>query len=286
VLNDAAYTPFGEHYDENVGDSGFFAGNVSIWPSFMDGYAATFRLYEFHEGRWVSPDPAGLGAVDVTNPQSWNRYAYVLNNPASHVDPSGTCSQNADGTYSDNGGEPCVDPSGTSVTVSASTDPVDYDTSTDPGASYAVGTFFSSGFGFLGGFMGMGFGTPANAGRASNPCGSANPFTLDYSQMLYKNGTQTTQEHILQNHAPGGKGSSIYSGDWFAIKVLNSSTLMYGGMAPQQFQRSGTYALRWDAPPLPFPLSLLFPDSRIGWGPNKQLTSINQLVVKTNCNTS
>jgi RHS repeat-associated protein len=89
VLNDAAYTPFGEHYDENVGDSGFFAGNVSIWPSFMDGYAATFRLYEFNEGRWVSPDPAGLGAVDVTNPQSWNRYAYVLNNPASWTDASG-----------------------------------------------------------------------------------------------------------------------------------------------------------------------------------------------------
>ena len=35
------------------------------------------------------PDPAGLGAVDPTNPQSWNRYAYVLNNPLSSVDPTG-----------------------------------------------------------------------------------------------------------------------------------------------------------------------------------------------------
>ena len=28
-------------------------------------------------GRWLSPDPAGLSAVDPSNPQSWNRYVYV-----------------------------------------------------------------------------------------------------------------------------------------------------------------------------------------------------------------
>jgi hypothetical protein len=30
-----------------------------------------------------------MGAVDVTNPQTWNRYAYVANNPLSNVDPDG-----------------------------------------------------------------------------------------------------------------------------------------------------------------------------------------------------
>ena len=32
-------------------------------------------------GRWPSPDPAGLAAANPLNPQSWNRYAYVMKNP-------------------------------------------------------------------------------------------------------------------------------------------------------------------------------------------------------------
>ena len=32
------------------------------------------------------PDPPGLAAVDLTNPQTWNRYAYVANNPLSNID--------------------------------------------------------------------------------------------------------------------------------------------------------------------------------------------------------
>jgi hypothetical protein len=38
------------------------------------------------QGRWLSPDPL---AGNILNPQSLNRYAYVLNNPTSLVDPLG-----------------------------------------------------------------------------------------------------------------------------------------------------------------------------------------------------
>jgi len=48
-----------------------------------------FRRYNPTEGRWISPDPAGVGAVDPPNPQSWNRYAYVMNDPLALTDPLG-----------------------------------------------------------------------------------------------------------------------------------------------------------------------------------------------------
>jgi len=52
-------------------------------------YDALYRKVHTTQGRWISPDPAGLAAVGLTDPQTWNRYAYVGNNPLSAVDPLG-----------------------------------------------------------------------------------------------------------------------------------------------------------------------------------------------------
>jgi RHS repeat-associated protein len=52
-------------------------------------YDFLFRQHASSQGRWLVPDPAGMAAVDPTNPQTWNRYAYVSNNPLSNVDPVG-----------------------------------------------------------------------------------------------------------------------------------------------------------------------------------------------------
>ncbi len=41
------------------------------------------------QGRWLSPDPSGLAAVNPANPQSWNSYAYVANQPLTATDPLG-----------------------------------------------------------------------------------------------------------------------------------------------------------------------------------------------------
>jgi len=43
-------------------------------------------MYESRLYRWLSPDPV---AGDILDPQSLNRYAYVLNNPVNFVDPLG-----------------------------------------------------------------------------------------------------------------------------------------------------------------------------------------------------
>ena len=56
------------------------------FPSLYDFLA---RRHSPSQGRWISPDPSGLAAAVPTNPQTWNRYAYVANNPLSFVDPAG-----------------------------------------------------------------------------------------------------------------------------------------------------------------------------------------------------
>jgi len=88
VAQNLDYLPFGE---QNSTDSGIstheFTGDLHDAESDLDH--AQFRQYSSSLGRWMHPDPAGLAAVDPSNPQSWNRYAYVLNNPMNSVDPSG-----------------------------------------------------------------------------------------------------------------------------------------------------------------------------------------------------
>jgi len=53
----------------------------------LDHFA--FRTYSSNLARWLSPDPAGLAAVDPADPQSWNSYAYVENTPLESADPLG-----------------------------------------------------------------------------------------------------------------------------------------------------------------------------------------------------
>ena len=40
-------------------------------------------------GRWLNADPGGLQAAKLDDPQTWNMYAYVRNNPMTLTDPTG-----------------------------------------------------------------------------------------------------------------------------------------------------------------------------------------------------
>jgi RHS repeat-associated protein len=85
---DRAFAPFGEVY-KNFGST----ANNNFTGDTQDTVAGTFdtdnRELNPSQGRWLSPDPAGVAAVDPSSPQTWNRYAYVLNDPLTLVDPWG-----------------------------------------------------------------------------------------------------------------------------------------------------------------------------------------------------
>lgn len=69
-----------------------------------------FRKNESQAGRWTSPDPY-LGSMSIGDPQSFNRYSYVGNQPTNFIDPSGL-NKEADGEACDYRG---VDSQGNSI---------------------------------------------------------------------------------------------------------------------------------------------------------------------------
>ncbi len=96
-----AYAPFGA--EAGTADRSFTGQNQDTVPGSTTGlYDFLFREYAQY-GRWISPDPAGMAAVNPANPQSWNRYAYVLNAPTGLIDPLGldTCLADLHGTRED-----------------------------------------------------------------------------------------------------------------------------------------------------------------------------------------
>ena len=110
MTSDIAYAPFGEAYASTATSGVSFTGMRSDVQGVSGG--VTSGLYDFlarelppTQGRWLSPDPAGLAAVAPAMPQSWNRYAYVTNNPLSLVDPLGLVPPC---TNDPNDGIPCI----------------------------------------------------------------------------------------------------------------------------------------------------------------------------------
>jgi RHS repeat-associated protein len=50
---------------------------------------AVNRFYSPQQGRFTQVDPIGMGAAELTNPQSLNLYSYVENDPVNSTDPLG-----------------------------------------------------------------------------------------------------------------------------------------------------------------------------------------------------
>jgi len=93
LVDSLDFLPFGEQLAGGNTTTHKFTGLERDSESGAGGSAGLdhtwFRQYSSQLGRWMHPDPAGLASVDPSNPQSWNRYSYVLNNPMNLIDPLG-----------------------------------------------------------------------------------------------------------------------------------------------------------------------------------------------------
>lgn len=132
VLDSMDYYPYGLQSAGASTTTHKFTGKERDSESGLDNFGA--RFYGSSLGRFMRPDDP-LADQHPDDPQSWNLYSYVRNNPLSFTDPNGNaCVQGSDGTYSDDnsGGESCAQvdvnnaTTGPSVTVSATTDDVSF----------------------------------------------------------------------------------------------------------------------------------------------------------------
>ncbi len=128
------YLPFGEEipagyagrsasllFGASDGIEQKFTGQIRDSETGMDFFPR--RYYASAVGRFTSPDPMNLGA-DLLDPQSWNAYAYVRNNPLALVDPMRLCTFDAEGNAVEDENGACYEGGfGGSVTVTAQAPP-------------------------------------------------------------------------------------------------------------------------------------------------------------------
>jgi RHS repeat-associated protein len=96
------YLPFGEELTGGVAGRtaarGYSPTNINQKFTGHERDASTgydhtlWRKLDSVQGRWTSPDPYG-GSMEIGNPQSFNRYSYVNNDPVNASDPLGLFSE-------------------------------------------------------------------------------------------------------------------------------------------------------------------------------------------------
>lgn len=103
VVDNLDYQPYGELYSYSPqcttqDTTHKFTGQERDSETGNDNFQA--RYYGSRLGRFLSPDPLGNSVADPSNPQTWNQYAYVTNNPLLYTDPTGTAPYGGECDYS------------------------------------------------------------------------------------------------------------------------------------------------------------------------------------------
>ena len=99
VVGELGHYPFGEKWYE-TGTTTKQKFTTYDRDSETGNDYTTGRTYASNLGRFLSPD---IAPANLADPQSWNRYTYVENDPVNGIDPSGWCSP-PDGNVNSGGG--------------------------------------------------------------------------------------------------------------------------------------------------------------------------------------
>src|SRR5262249_35189819 len=86
IFDSLDYQPFGEQTGGDTGTTHKFTGKERDSESGLDNFGARYDASSL--GRFMTPDPL-MASAHVSNPQTWNRYSYALNNPLRITDPEG-----------------------------------------------------------------------------------------------------------------------------------------------------------------------------------------------------
>ena len=84
------YTPDNAAPEESVPSGDRRHQKSGVCPSRETAMShAQNRQLPMQLGRWLNADPSGLQAAKLDDPQTWNMYAYVRNDPMTLTDPTG-----------------------------------------------------------------------------------------------------------------------------------------------------------------------------------------------------
>ncbi len=90
TLSDIDYCPYGAQCyaaSDTSGNNYKFTGKERDTESGLDNFGARYDASSM--GRFMSPDPIFISKHRIVDPQQWDLYAYVRNNPLNLTDPTG-----------------------------------------------------------------------------------------------------------------------------------------------------------------------------------------------------
>ena len=91
IVSRHEFLPFGEEWTPGTPqrENKLFTGKERDPETGLDYFGA--RYYDSQVGRFTTIDPVYIWSENLVDPQRWNRYAYVRNNPLKYTDPDGRC---------------------------------------------------------------------------------------------------------------------------------------------------------------------------------------------------